>query len=146
MTVALYEEEDNLPIWVARHHQTKYTFAHTCDCKGTEDPYIAHKIANDMDELGFDNIVLRTDGEPAIVQLQEKVKAVRATRGSGGTVLENTPKGQSKTNGTAEKAVQEIQGQCRALLIALSARLQREITTEDPLFAWMVEYSATLLN
>ena len=54
-------------------------------------------------------MVLRSDGENAIRDLLGKIAAMRSSE----TVLEQSPKGDSKANGRAERAVQSVEKQTR---------------------------------
>ena len=60
------------------------------------------------------------------------------------TVLENSPVGDSKANGVAERAVQAF-GE-RVIRESLQQRLQVRIPGNHPLTSWMTEHSADLLN
>ena len=54
----------------------------------------------DIKKFGYrSKITLRSDGEPAIRDLLDKVAAMRASE----TVTEHTPKGDSRANGCAER-------------------------------------------
>ena len=62
------------------------------------------------------------------------------------TVLENSPVGDSKANGVAERAVQAFGEQFRVIREGLQQRLQVRIPGNHPLTSWMTEHSADLLN
>ena len=84
-------------------------------CKGSDDPWIATRIAADIDELGYggSSLVLKADQEVAIADVQRQKVAAR----SGETVPINSPVGESRNNGRAENAVQRTRsdqnGRCR---------------------------------
>ena len=42
---------------------------HACRCKGTEDKTVVNKIVEDIECMGYTDIILKTDGEPALVQV-----------------------------------------------------------------------------
>ena len=54
-------------------------------------------------------IVLKTDGEPASVQVQDRVISVRTQP----TIPENPPAYDPQANGSAKRGVQEVKGQLR---------------------------------
>ena len=89
--------------------------------------------------------ILKSDQEPAMIALQERVKQLRCNPGER-TFLVNSPVAESQSNGVIEKAVQEIETQARTLMSALEARLQVKIPWDHPMASWLVEYAATLLN
>ena len=68
-------------------------------------------------------MVLKTDGEPAIVQVQEAVIGKRQHP----TVPENPPAYDPQANGEAERAVQEVKAQLRAVKLGLEARIKKEV-------------------
>ena len=49
------------------------------------------------------------------------------------------------TNGRVENAVQRVQGLIRMLKNALERRINKRTKSSDPIFAWMVEWSAGLI-
>ena len=59
-------------------------------------------------------LILRSDGEPAIVDLLNKVSDLRERP----TILEKSPVGDSQANGLAERALQSVQKQTRILKLA----------------------------
>ncbi len=76
---------------------------HKVICKGAEDEYIAKKIVKDLEDMGRRDVILKTDGEPAMVKLQSKIIAMRAGR----TVPRYPPAYNPQSNGPCEKAVQD---------------------------------------
>ena len=73
-----YESKSSaVPTIVMRCHRTKSTFAHVCKNKGASDTWIVKRLAKDIDSLGYGALILRSDYEPAIIQLQEAVKKQR---------------------------------------------------------------------
>ena len=62
------------------------------------------------------------------------------------TVLENSPPGDSRANGAAERAVQAIGEQVRVLRRALEDRLGARVPGSHPVTTWLVEHSADVLN
>ena len=90
-------------------------------------------------------MLLKSDQEPAMIALQERVKQLRCNPGER-TFLENSPVAESQSHGVIEKAVQEIETQARTLMSALEARLRAKIPCDHPMASWLVEYAAALLN
>ena len=66
---------------------------------------MSEKIKEDTARLWNQDVILKGDGEPALVQVLENVKLARA----------------------AEKAVQDYMGQVRAMKIGLEARLKCKV-------------------
>ena len=68
------EKEGQTPIIVLKDTSSKAIFAHACPCKGAHESVVARLVA-DLDNLGYKRVLVRTDGEPAILALWEAVKA-----------------------------------------------------------------------
>ena len=60
--------------------------------------------------------------------------------------LENSPVGESESNGLVERAVQTLEGQVRTMLDALQYRLQHEVPAEHPVMTWLTQYAALLIR
>ena len=58
---------------IMRDTRTGSTAAHICECKGIQDKWVVARLVNDIDGWGYTSIILKSDGEPAIVQLVEEI-------------------------------------------------------------------------
>ena len=67
------EEERVLPCLLVKCHRTKRYWASTIPAKGT-DPFAVSWLKGVVSESGFKQVLLKSDGEPAIVSLKQKVK------------------------------------------------------------------------
>ena len=90
-----------LPILIVKDRRTKAIAAHPMPAKGASHPYPAKALLGDIERLGYKRVVVESDQEPAIVAL---------VNWSGELVPEGSPKGESRSNGEAERSVQEVQG------------------------------------
>ena len=61
-------------------------------------------------------------------------------------VPEHSHPGESQSNGLAERSIQELVGQLRTLKLSLETRLKVRLPCHHPVFAWLVEHSAYVLN
>ena len=74
-----------------------------------------------LEFLGYSNIVLKSDQEPALSSL---IRMIRTHRGDQTqTMQENSPVGDSRSNGLVERTIQSVQGQIRTMRSALESRL-----------------------
>ena len=73
-----------------------------------------------------------------MLALQQAVAEALKSR----TIPRNPPAYNPQSNGTAEKAVQDIAGQLRRLTLALEARLQQRVSAKLPVMAWLVRHAA----
>ena len=117
-------------------------FAHVVPKKGITHERGAVEMIRDITKLGYHEVILKCDGEPALKSVQEEVKKQRAEK----TILENSPVGDSRTNGAAERAAQAIAEQVRVLRRGLEQRLGLRLSGKHPVTAWLVEHAADLLS
>ena len=82
------EQEKQTPVLVVKDTKYKAYFAYCVPRKGAADDWIVSAVVKDIERLGHTDIVLKSDGENAIKELQEKIRRRRAD----GTVMENPPK------------------------------------------------------
>ena len=61
-------------------------------------------------------------------------------------LLEESPVGESQSNGTVERAVQDVQGMTRVIKEGLEEKLGERITTEHNLVPWLVKHAAQLVT
>ena len=57
-------------ILVGRDKWSRFTFAHLVKCKGLGDERIVDKVMQSIKDTGYTKVRIKTDGEPAIIQVQ----------------------------------------------------------------------------
>ena len=118
---------------------------------GTSVPYkglgvfVADKVLDWVEECGdkHNAIILKTDQEPAIVSM---VDDVQFRRSQGRVVHEKSKEEDSKSNGVAEAAVREMEGQMRVLFLQLEECLGFSIEARAPLVTHLPEFAAYVIN
>ena len=110
------DSSDKLRLLIRKDIWTKIFFCSKVKCKGLEDPYVVNNIIKAFENMGRTKIALKTDGEPAIVQLQG---AVQRGRHPLPTVPLNPLASHPQSNGVAERAVGEVKGHIRALKLGV---------------------------
>ena len=135
------DQEDKSMAIIMRDRETKMTFAHVCPCKGP-DPWVIARVADDIDTIGHADIIMKSDGEPALVKLMMEIKAKRAHS----TIPQHPPAYDPQSNGAIEKAVDDVMGQVRALKIGLERRIKERIGARWPILHWIVEHACTVIN
>ena len=68
------EGDDKTTMIVGRDRDTKMTFCHVCTSKGPGDEWVVGQLVDDIDRPGHTEMIMKTDGEPAIVALMEAIK------------------------------------------------------------------------
>ena len=106
-------------------------------------------IKEDLDTSGMNGcmLIVKTDQEPAIKELQDEIARRRGMEGALGTVLENSKVGDSSTNGRTERAIQEVGGLIRTLKFALEENTGGEkIALGHPVLPWLAKHAAAQIT
>ena len=112
------KEGEARKLLVGRDRQSKFTECHLVECKGTGDERIVKKVLQSIGETGNTKMVLKTDGEPATVQLQEQIITEREHK----TIPQNPPAHDPQANGEVERAVQDVKAQLRAVKLGFGGK------------------------
>ena len=136
------EDEETLAVQVAKDRRTQMIFANVVPRKGMIHEHGAKSMVEDLAKLGYHEIILKCDGEPALKNVQAEVQRRRAAQ----TILENSVPGDSKTNGAAERAVKAVGEQVRVLRAGLQGRLDMVVRTSHPILTWLVQHAADCLS
>ena len=133
------EKEGQTPIIVLKDTKSKSLFAHVCPRKGAHDAVVTRLVA-DLNTLGYNRVLVRTDGEPAILDLWAKVKE----QWGGELVKVESMAGDHDTNGDAEQAVQKVEDEVRTWLDATNDSIKSKIPPTHDLLAWIVEHACSV--
>ena len=111
-----------------------------------EDPWIADQIMDDLLTIGVgkERIIVKSDQEASIVELQGEIAKRRES--FGGTGLENSKVGDSNSNGKIERAIRDVENLIRTLRSALSARIGESVKLSMSIVPWMVRHAAYLIT
>ena len=118
------------PTLVIRERTSGGTWALPTLRKGVNNNNIAKRIVEIIDSVGAYKVIIKTDQEPAIIDVQKEVrrelweelteimkdvKNIKTNvsydnrlKSGGIVILENSPVGESQSNGIAENAVKEV--------------------------------------
>ena len=89
--------------------------------------------------LAGETVILKGDGEPALVAFRKEVAEARRGR----TILETSPPGDHQANGAAEQAVRTARAHYRTHLAALAAKLRLEdMPSDTPILPWAIRHGA----
>lgn len=100
------------------------------------------EILKDLANLGYHEVVVKRDGEPALRNVQEEVKCLREAP----AILENAIVANSQAIGAAERAVQSVAEHVRVLCNGMDARLRIKVRGIHRLIAWLAEHVADTLS
>ena len=82
--------------------------------------------------MGHHELIVKRDGEPSSVALKEAINAERQER----IVLEESPVGESKSNGGIETAIQQVQGHIRTIKDGMEAIFDKILPEDSALIPW----------
>ena len=97
-------------ILVVKDDHTESVFVNVVPSKGANE-FTVNQIVEDIDNTGHTSILFKTDNEPSMVAVQNSVKQKRSHK----TVLENSVRKVSQTNGFIENANKYVAGVIRTL-------------------------------
>ena len=125
------------PIVVVKDSENDGVWAFMALRKGAGNTYVAERIAQVINFMGYKRCTIRCDQEPAMRDLQKEIRKeiwkeriqaaneVKELLGSDRievsepknieTTLENSPVGESQSNGLLERAIQSVQEQVRVI-------------------------------
>ena len=122
--------------------RTGTTWSSTVPRKGGGDAYSIRLAVDFLDGLGIQDGILRTDGEPSILDWAKQVK--KAWKGK--LVLEASARGSAESKGGIERSIQTIQGMVRTLKLDLEERLGTTLETTNPVLAWLVRRGGLVVD
>ena len=134
------------PVLCGRCSTDRWLFGHLCQSKGDNDRNRS-VLAKELTAGGYPRVIVRSDGEPAMLA---HVRAARVVATLDGVPLEvvqeQVSKSQSPGNGLAEGAVKELKAKIRTLRHCAEEGLARLIPEDHDVLAWLVQHAAATVN
>ena len=90
--------------------------------------------------MGYNRVLVRTDGEPALLDLWAKVKE----KWTGEIVKVESATGDHNANGDAEQAVQKAEDEVRVWKDMPDDVIKGSVPPTHDLLAWMVEHACSV--
>ena len=139
------EKRSKVKILVGRDKKSKVYSSIAVPQKGVDpEEWVTRRGLKFLEFLGYDKVILRTDQE---VALGKVMRSLKLHRGEGTQVMtEESPVGDSKSNGFIEHAIQRVEGQVRTFKLALENRLGTTIPEDSCIMPWLVEYAGVSLT
>ena len=91
-------------------HHDAWIDAHVVPCKGTQHDYPIKALAEVMEIAGFNNLILKSDNEPAIKALKRAAIHRVRERFNVNVQPEESKEYSSQTNGVIERAIWSVEG------------------------------------
>ncbi|CAK0796647.1 unnamed protein product [Prorocentrum cordatum] len=110
--------------------------------KGTGE-FVVRACSDFLDYLGHKRLVLRSDGEEAMLSLK---KAIVDKCESKDIILEESPVGDRAADGQVENALKIIKAQVRTILLAAQSRWGKRLPFGYVLALWAIRRAASVIN
>jgi hypothetical protein len=133
-------------VLVMQESLCRSVWAYAVEHKGSSEAWVIDQIAEDLDTVGLrnDRIIVKSDQETSANDIAREIAKCRASE--YGTALDNSHVGDSNTNGTIERAIQDVEGQVRTLRSALEQRLSAPVRLSSPIVPWLIRHAACLIT
>ena len=95
-----------------------------------------------MDVLGYREITLKSDTEPAIVEFRNRVAAMCKAE----VTTEDAVKGDEESNGLNENAIMQLRGIVRTVKCHIESRTQEPLNDDSPVMPRLVEHGGCILS
>ena len=106
------------------------------------DDWVVKQLVLDLEDWGRRNVRLQTDGEPAMLALQQAIAENR----KGETVQRNSLPYNPQSNGGAEQAIQDVTDLMRRMLLGLELEVRSRLDLTLPVANWLVRHAAFVLT
>ena len=103
-------------------------------------------MADAIVQSGLPKLILRTDNEPAILELKRAAVKLAREEVSVEVIPEESTEYVSQTNGFVEQAVQAIERKVRTLKFSVEDLHGVTLPPNHPLLVWAVEYAGQIEN
>jgi len=108
-------------------------------------PYAVNRLCQDLSKIfGYTSFILKSDQEPAILALKKAVQTQLQLEGAkiDQIMMEESPVGESGSNGEVENAIKECTGQFRTLKCKLEDNYGFRLLASHAAMPWLVRYAA----
>ena len=142
-------ERHCLTVMVLKDFRYKSLWAYPVEGKGVgAAEWLVNQIVEDLDTCGLDwcRLVLKSDQEPSIIEIQHAIKDARGKAHSHGTAIENSKVGDSNSNAKVERAIQELGGLARTMKSSLESRLGQKIRLDHVSVPWIFKHAASIIT
>ena len=89
--------------------------------------------------------MLNSDQEPSIEARTQEVNRVKRVSDVE-VVCEDSPVGESQSNGDAERGIREVKGQMRTMRGAMDSRYEERISPDHPALSWLARHAGSTIT
>ena len=139
------EDEACMKILATRDRASNATAVMVVPTKGY-DEFVMKKLVGIIRGFGHHKFMMKSDGERPIRALKEAIKVYGGKAYGMQILLEESPKGQSPSNGAAEKLVQDAEGMIRTWKDAVEHRIGERRKADSVLMPYLVRHAGTIIT
>ena len=110
--------------------------------KVVEEPWTIERVVRFIDLLGYREITLKIDTEPALVAFRNRVAAMCKAE----VATEDAVKGDKESNGLIENAMMLLRGIIRTVKCHIESRMQEPVNDDSPVMPWLVKHAGCILS
>ena len=132
------EDEKTTPIIAWHDSNSKGSMAYAVPRKGECEYAIRRAVQDVCKILGYNRMIFKGDQEPALRTFMDRTKMLCGDQ----CVLEESPVGESQSNGAIENAIQGIEGQFRAMRSDLETCYNRIVPSSHPCRPWLIRHAS----
>ena len=140
------EAETAVKCLAMRDSMSGALFAWIIPKKGKDD-FVVSRVVQAVEWLGYKNIYLKSDNEPAIRGLiKQALRLVKVECDCDETKTEHSAPHESQSNGGVENAVRNVRRLLRTIKSCIEERLNTIIEPNHPIMEWMLPYTAAMIT
>ena len=133
-------------VLVMQESECRSVWAYQVEHKGASEEWVINQITEDLETVGLknDRIILKSDQESSATEVAKAIAKCRVT--DFGSAVETSAVGDSDSNGTIERAIQDVEGQVRTLRSALEEKVAMRIRLGTSIVPWLIRHAAYLIT
>lgn len=136
-----HDDPKNMPTLHMHDRQSRMLKSEIVPAKGANQ-HAADALRRFIEELGYKEVIIKSDQENAILSLNAKV--VREINIK--TKCEKSPVGEASSNGSIQNAIGRSTALMRTLKVALESKLGTKMQDDCDCIPWMVRHAANLIS
>ena len=141
------EDAEALKVLVIKDTKSKSVFAQAVPQKGIDEKRFAvDAVVQSVMWLGYSQVILKSDNEPAIVKLLKESLAALKVKGLDQAAEEHPPPFDPQANGMVEAAVKQVKTRFKTMKHCLESRIGKKIPPRHPISAWLISHCAALIR
>ena len=140
------ERSPSATILVMQESHSRSVWAYNVATKGASESWVVEQIVEDLYTVGLknDRIVVKSDQEASAQELSRAVAHARES--DYGTAIEASAVGESDTNASIERAIQDVEAQIRTLRSALEERIGARVHIKSRVVDWLIRHAACFIS